>query len=293
MVPGDFDIDIPEPGENDLVISSGLFPLKAGQTERISLSIQIGLTREEVLDTRDNALQAYLEDYQFAQAPASPTVSVFAGDGSVTLYWDSAAEESFDQFLSGLGRNPNDFEGYRIYRSTDPAFLDPLKVTDGFGNLLFRDPIAQFDLIDAFEGFHPVDINGTKYYLGNNRRDDGEDASGLAHVFVDSTVTNGITYFYAVTAYDYGSTVDNIPPTESPIRIQREPDGTIRTGPSVVQVRPTTSVGGLVAANLEDLRLTAGATSSKLFYQIIDPTAIKDDHLYRGEIHRRWHQVFG
>ena len=281
MVPGDFDIDIPEPGENDLVISSGLFPLKAGQTERISLSIQIGITRQEVLDTRDNALQAYLEDYQFAQAPVSPTVSAVAGNSMVTLYWDSASEESFDQFLSGLGRDPNDFEGYRIYRSTDPAFLDPLSITDGFGNLIFRQPIAQFDLIDSHEGFHPVDINGVKYYLGNNKRDPGEDASGLSHVFVDSTVTNGITYFYAVTAYDYGSAIDNIPPTESPIRIQREADGSIRTGPSVVQVRPSAPVAGFVPADLKDLQRTAGATSSQIFYSIIDPTVIQDGHVYR------------
>ena len=123
-----------------------------------------------MLATRDNALEAYLEDYQFAQAPITPTVTAVPGDGRVTLYWDSNAEESFDQFLDGLGRDPNDFEGYRIYRSTDPAFLDPKIITDGFGNTLLRRPIAQFDLINGFEGFHPVDINGVKFYLGNNRR---------------------------------------------------------------------------------------------------------------------------
>src|SRR5690606_23516347 len=93
MTPGLFDADLPAPGENDLVVSSGLFPLKAGQTERISVAIQIGLPREEVLDSRDNALSAYLEDYQFAQAPITPELSAVTGDGRVTLYWNSEAED--------------------------------------------------------------------------------------------------------------------------------------------------------------------------------------------------------
>jgi hypothetical protein len=281
MIPGDFDVEPPPPGESDLVISSGLFPLAAGQTERISLSIQIGVTREEVLDTRDNALQAYLEDYQFAQAPVTPTVRAVEGDQRVTLYWDSEAEQSFDQFLAGLGRDPFDFEGYRVYRSTDPAFLDPRIITDGFGNLLFRKPIAQFDRIDGFEGFHPVDINGVKFYLGNNRRDPGEASNGLAHMFVDSTVTNGIRYFYAVTAYDYGSAIDNIPPTETPIRIRRLADGTIETGPNVVEVTPAAPVAGFVSAQLKDLRRTKGSTTSRIFYNIVDPTVIADNHQFR------------
>ncbi len=285
MIPGLFDADIPEPGENDLVVSSGLFPLRAGQTERISLSIQLGLTREEVLDSRDNALQAYLEDYQFAQAPVTPEVSAVTGDGRVTLYWDSDAEDSYDDFLAGLGRDPNDFEGYRIYRSTDPAFLDPRVITDGRGNLLFRKPVAEFDLIDEHVGFHPTDVNGVKFYMGNNSRDAGEDERGLAHSWTDSTAVNGITYFYAVTAFDYGSAIDNIPPTETPIRIQRLADGTIRTGTNVVTVVPTAPVSGYQNADLSSdngfLIRTQGSTSSTIRYEVYDPTVIADGHQFR------------
>jgi hypothetical protein len=281
MVPGDFDENIPEPGENDLVVSSGLFPLQAGQTERISLAIVMGQTTEEVLQSRDYALQAYLEDYQFAQAPITPELRAVQGDGQITLYWNTESEESFDQFLSGLGRNPNDFEGYRLYRSTDPAFLDALTITDGFGNALLRKPIAQFDKINGFEGFHPVAVNGVQFYLGSNRRDAGEDAQGLRHSYVDTDVTNGINYFYALTAYDFGSAIDNIPPTESPIRIQRLADGSIITGPNVLQISPSARVGGFVGADVVDLARVEGATSSRIGYAILDPTAIKDGHRYR------------
>ncbi|MBO6574229.1 MAG: hypothetical protein JJ896_02340 [Rhodothermales bacterium] len=281
MIPGEFDENIPEPGENDIVVSSSLFPLKAGQTERISLAIILGITDDEVLGSRDKALQAYQEDYQFAQAPITPELSAVPGDGRVTLYWDSDAEDSFDNFLAGLGRNPNDFEGYRIYRSTDPAFLDALTITDGFGNALLRKPIAQFDKINGFADFHPVDVNGVKFFLGTNRRDEGEDATGLAHSYVDTDVTNGIQYFYAVTAYDFGSTIDNIPPTETPIRIQRLADGTIRTGRNVVAITPTAPVSGFVGADIVDLARVEGATSSRIGYSIIDPTVIDDGARYR------------
>ena len=281
MIPGSFDLEPPPPGESDLVVTSSLFPLQAGQTERMSLAVQLGLTRQEVLATRDNALQAYLEDYQFAQAPITPTLSAVPGDGRVTLYWDSEAENSFDQFLAGLGRDANDFEGYRIYRATDPAFLDAMKITDGFGNMTFRKPIAQFDLVNGYGGFHPTDVNGIKFYLGNNRADDNEDATGLTHVWTDSTVTNGIRYFYAITAYDFGSAVDNIPPTETPIRIRQLPNGKIQTGPNVVEVTPTPRVPGYADASLKDLRRVAGTTNSRIFYSIIDPTIVPDGHVMR------------
>lgn len=290
LAPGRFDTEEPDPGDTDLTVSSGLFPLKAGQVERISISIQLAQTPEEALQTRDFALEAYQQDYQFAQAPNTPTVTAVPGNGRVTLYWDSAAEESEDQFLQGLGLPFRDFEGYRIYRATDPAFLDALEITDGRGNLTFRQPLraangkpAVFDQINSNEGFHPVDVNGVKFYMGNNRQDAdlGEDATGLTHSFVDSTVTNGITYFYAVTAYDFGAEFSNIPPTETPIRIQRRPDGSIQTGPNVVQVTPTTPVAGYEAANILDLRRTEGTTNSRIGYRIVDPTLLRDQNTYR------------
>ena len=285
LIPGDFDTEKPDPGDNDLAVSSGIFPLKAGQTERISISVSMGVGQEEALDARDNALDAYLEDYQFAQAPVSPTVTAVPGDGRVTLYWDSAAEESDDQFLRSLGLPSRDFEGYRIYRATDPAFLDALVITDGRGNLTFRKPIAQFDLINGNGGFHPVDINGVKFFLGDDRQSGNEGSNGLAHVFVDSTVTNGIQYFYAVTAYDFGAFSANISPTETPIRIRRAPDGTITTGPNVVAVTPTAPVAGYTEASFENvdqfLPRVQGATSSRIGFEIVDPRLIEDGMRFR------------
>ncbi len=57
-------------------------------------------------------------------------------------------ERAFDPIT-----NNNDFEGYRIYRSTDPSFLDPQVIYTGTGTRPFAlKPIAQFDLINGITG---------------------------------------------------------------------------------------------------------------------------------------------
>ena len=97
------------------------------------------------------------------------------------------AEQTFDAFYQKYN-----FEGYRVYRSTEANFLETQIITDAYGKPTFRKPIAQFDLVDGVMGLHPIDVNGAQFYLG--------DDSGLQHAFIDSTVQNGQTYYYAVTA---------------------------------------------------------------------------------------------
>ena len=292
MVPGKFyDVTQPLTGDYDLFVSSGVFPLKAGQTERISFAVILGNddrnagSREarfrDILNKKRYAQESYEADYRFAQAPITPTVTAVPGDGKVTLYWDSKAEDSFDSFMFDIGLPAYDFEGYRIYRATDPAFLDAKVITDGFGNVQFLKPIAQFDRIDEYGGFHPVAVNGTQFYLGNNVQDPGEASNGLTHVFVDTTAVNGITYYYAVTAYDFGAVSANIPPSETPIRIRFLPDGSIETGPNVVEVTPAPAVLGYEDADIDSLEHVRGFTTSRLGYRIIDPTRIEDGHRYR------------
>ena len=300
LIPGQFSLLQPgtTPGnrDTDLFVSSGLFPLRAGQTESVSFAVILGdvdYTRaptdvtgryRDLLTKRQDALEAYEADYRFAQAPICPTVRAVPRDGAVTLYWDDAAENSFDTFIADLaqpGLDPRDFEGYRVYRATDPGFLDARTVTDGFGNLSFLRPIAQFDKIDSYVGFHPTPVNGTQFYLGTNTRDPGEAANGLANTFVDSTAVNGVTYFYAVTSYDFGAASIDISPSECPISITIGPDGEVdRLGRNVVQVTPSQAAAGYSQEAVE-IEHTRGTASGPVGYSIIDPTALQDGHRYR------------
>lgn len=274
MVPGEFyDPTTSIVGDFDLFVSSGIFPLRAGQQEAISYVITMGEDVEDALRARSDAQDAYEADYQFAQAPITPTLTAVPGDGRITLYWDSESERTFDSFMARLGLPAEDFEGYRLYRATDPAFLDARRITDGFGNVLLNRPIAQFDLRNGVTGFHPTDINGVKYHLG--------DDTGLQHMFVDSTVTNGVTYYYALTAYDFGAAAVDIPPTETPIRVRVRSDGTVETGQNVARVTPAATVAGYDNADLVNLTRVQGQTTSRIAYEIVDPRAIKDGHRYR------------
>ncbi|MDZ7763003.1 MAG: hypothetical protein U5K00_01060 [Melioribacteraceae bacterium] len=187
MIPGKFFEPFPViQGEYDLFVSSSFFPLKSGQREPFSIAVMLAngpaqdpdgeLRKAEILRKRVRAQETYNNDYQFAQAPLTPTLTAVAGDNRVTLYWDDVAEESFDTYIDGIGGDGFDFEGYKIYRSTDPAFQDIENITSGFGTPTFKTPLVTFDLNNGIRDFHPVDLDGVKYHLGTD--------SGLKHSFV-------------------------------------------------------------------------------------------------------------
>ena len=131
---------------------------------------------------RQNAQEAYDADYRFAQAPICPTVRARSpATAQVTLYWDNGGGRLLRlvhrRFGAVPGLDPNDFEGYRVYRATDPAFLDARS-----DHRRVRQPerswrpIAQFDKIDGrTSGFHPVaDRTGRSTSSGTDVRDPGE-----------------------------------------------------------------------------------------------------------------------
>ena len=284
LVPGNFfDPANIEEGDYNLFVSSGLFPLQPGQTEPISMAIILangpiqdpdGLIRKEaVLEKRKRAQETYNNDYQFANAPFTPKLTAIPGDNKVTLYWDDEAEKSFDNYIANIGGNGNDFEGYRIYRASDPAFLDPLVITNAQGSPTFRTPIAQFDLEDGIVGYDSLGFEGVHFDLG--------DDNGLQHSWVDSTVKNGFIYYYAITSYDLGYTTGQITPSECNIRVSLNPDGTVKSlGKNVVQVTPEAPAGGYVPATLGEIDLVEGFTTSKVYYEIVDPNEIKEGHVY-------------
>lgn len=285
MIPGEFWQPPPGgiTGDFDLFVTSSFFPLKAGQTERISMAVCLGEDEADAIRNKDVAQKTYDEDYQFAKQPIPPKVKAVPGDGKVTLMWDDVSESSFDSYMFGIGSPGYDFEGYKVYRATDPAFEDAFTITDAQGNLTFLEPYEQdgesavFDIIDGIEGYHEVPVNGVHYYLGAE--------TGLVHSYVDSNVVNGQTYYYAVVGYDFGGDLINeIPPTESNKRLTINTlTGEIRKGPNVVIVTPNPPAAGYEEADIEgkELELVQGFTSSRITYEIVDPLEVKDGHTYR------------
>ncbi|MCF7808395.1 MAG: hypothetical protein K9M49_02635 [Candidatus Marinimicrobia bacterium] len=273
MTPGVFfDPTIQLEGDYNLHVTSGYFPLQVGQTESISMAINMGVDPADALRNKEVAQKTYDLDYNFATAPRPPNVSAAIGDGTVTLYWDETAEASFDRYMADLGSEGYDFQGYRIYRSTDPAFEDAYIITDADGVPTFYKPIAQFDKVDGIKGLQELDINGIKFDMG--------DDTGLQHKYIDDNVLNGRTYYYAVTSYDPGDVALGVAPSECPIYIQVTSDGTVVNGVNTVTVTPAPKPLGYEEPEY-DLVHTQGSSSSSIYIDIVDPLDVPDNNTYR------------
>ncbi len=181
------------------VYSSGYSTIDQGLTQRFSIAFFCGNDFQDMLRNKRTMQNIYDADYNFARPPRTPFLTAVPGDKKVTLVWDQSAESSRDP-IYGF-----DFEMYKVYRSTDPEFNDIKTITDAFGNPLLWEPLlgatgnkVQFDLKNDLFGAHPVPVGdfGVSYDMGTD--------SGLQYSFVDSTVDNGRTYYYAVVSVDHG-----------------------------------------------------------------------------------------
>lgn len=280
LVPGDFARSGEPNTDSDIFISSGLFPLRRGATERFAVAITAAQKngtaqqdRDQINRNLDEAQKAYETDYQFARAPNPPLLSAKVGNGYVTLHWDNSSEDSYDRYLDKITGNGNDFEGYRVYKATDPSFEDAKIITDSYGGKQFYKPEVTYDIINGITGFHPVPVNGTQYEMGND--------SGLQYTWTDTDVENGKQYFYAVTGFDYGAEIAGIAPSESPIQISLQPNGSYNLGQNVVTVTPTPSQAGLVSPENPAATIISGSPGGTVEVQVVDPSFLTEESVYQ------------
>ena len=250
------------------LFASGPFYLGSGSRERFSLALGFGANLRELKVTTKVVQQIYKANYQFAVPPPMPTVNASTGDGFVTLTWDNAGERAFDPIT-----NNNDFEGYRVYRSTDPAFLDPRVIYTGTGSRPFASkPIAQFDLINGIAGFSTTTIEGIAYFLGED--------TGIKHTFTDTTVINGQRYFYAVVSYDRGVDSTQIYPSENAITVSQTLRGGTILPQNVVEVYPNPPSVGFQNAQTLNLVHSEGMGSGQVDLQVLNSAAVPDNHTF-------------
>lgn len=283
LTPGRFDsANATQAGDYVFLYGSGPLDLPARAIRRFSIALLVGQDLQDLLLNAETAQQIYEINYQFAKPPEKPTVTAVPGDRKVTLYWDDFAEESFDPVSETF-----DFEGYVIYRSTDPNFLDQQLITDANGSRFLFEPLktvtgapARFDLANEFSGLSeiPYPGRGVSYNLGSN--------TGLRHAFVDSNnVVNGQTYYYAVVSYDHGDLAQQIAPTESSKNITINPESNeLILDINTVQVTPRAASAGYVTAQLQDngesnrMMHLSGVSTGALKVEIVDPRRVEDDN---------------
>jgi len=264
---------------------SGYFKLEPGEKRKFSVAMLFGDDYDDIIRNGVTMQEIYDADYNFAKPPSKPTVYAVAGDHKVTLYWDKKAELSRDPIYG------YDFEGYRIYRSTDVGFIETWTITNAYGSKTYNKPIAQFDKINGLKDLHPIDFQGVKFNIG--------DDTGLVHTWTDTTVENGQTYYYAVCSYDQGYDIDfyerglsDLPnlgpicPSECTKIIEIDALGNVtRTDLNTVKVIPNSpSLGYVPPADLstEDGSIVheTGTGTGKILINTLDPERIEDDNQY-------------
>ncbi len=251
------------------LFASGPFRLESEQTERFSLALSYGAIKEELESTITIVQQIYNANYRYAVPPTQPIAKAESGDGWVRLSWDDLAERGIDPVSLEA-----DFEGYRIYRSTDPEFRDPRVIISGRGTGPIGNgkPVAQFDLIDGIKGYSKLNTEGISYYFGNE--------TGLTHTWTDTTVTNGQQYYYAVCAYDFGSDSLGFFPSENAITVSRTTRGGTILPSNVVEVRPEPKIMGYMEAAASDGVQIAGGGVGTVRVEIVNAAEVPDNHIF-------------
>lgn len=277
MLPGRFDVpssvinNRATRGEDgDYIFSSGYFPMPPKSTQRFSLGIVFGDNLEGAIRNKNIAQIIYNANYNFPKPPTMPTLKVVPGDHQVTLYWDKVAESSYDQTLQR-----NNFEGYKIYKGTDPDFTDSKTISNAYGQLVDYQPIVQFDLKDGVTGLFHADpllyqlSSGKPFYLG--------DDSGIQNTYVDHDVTNGRTYYYAVTAYDRGDEGQSIYPSENKKTIYIDASGKLVVSQNTAAVVPNAPSAGYVPPpSGRPMARISGASTAIPYVSVVDPTQAKN-----------------
>lgn len=250
--------------------------------ERFAIACLFGNDLSDILRNKRIMQRIYDADFSFSKPPLKPILTAIPGDRKVYLLWDDQAETSRDPVYG------QDFEMYKIYRSTDPNFSEIKTVTDAFGNAVLWKSLAQFDKKDGLFGPHPIPLTGigAVYDMGTD--------SGLRHSFVDTTVENGRTYYYAVVSVDKGFDLDfyarglvkdstlgeaeRTAPTESGKIIEVDFLGNvISKDRNVAVVTPRQPAAGYRAANLsERLVQVQGTATGSIDIVLASPDSIRN-----------------
>jgi hypothetical protein len=204
ILENNFNDTIPNLTDINFMYGSGKISLNKkstdGSIKRFSIALLMGTDLNDLLITARTVQIIYNQNYQFIRPPDKPFVSAVADDKKVTLYWDSKSEESVDPIIG------KDFEGYVVYRSTNPQFDDINVITDGFGSPLLYKPLTRpdgssvkFDVAKRPEPFFEDDTSQTH----NDKWDPGEKFIDVnTNGKYDSTDVEDFYKGYAVIPYD-------------------------------------------------------------------------------------------
>ena len=197
------------PADKRFVQCSGPFTLAPGQMERLVIAC-IGAPyggagqnwQDRPIDSlvhlakvANQAQFIYDQGWLLPGPPLSPNMTLVPGDNQVRIVWDNLPEVTPDPYWQKVasdttkpGWDPKylgyDFQGYVVYKSANGSDWKIL---------------AQCDLADSITFRYPPGSDST---IADSLKIVATD-NGLFYTVRDSNVTNGFSYYYCVTAYDW------------------------------------------------------------------------------------------
>lgn len=195
----EFDLSLPPTDQYYVQAVRGI-DLPAGQTVTFDFALVAAPNAEYLKETAQRAHGLFAKNFISPRPPDPSVVTATPGDKAVALYWTNAAENSIEP-TSG----EKDFKGYKVFRSTDRGA--------SWGTLVTN----------------PDYSVGPDYYPLDRFEQDG--LGRIAHTFVDSTVTNGLEYWYSVVAYDSGAPGMNVDTLENSRGTPESAVNTVRVVP--------------------------------------------------------------
>lgn len=286
--------DYPDGLDCVLIASAGPFDLAVGDTVNSSFAMIMGDSPIDLEQNAEIAQLMYDNYYQGPDPPKAPNVHAVVSPyttatgeirNKVTLYWDRRSE-TYRDVMTGY----QDFEGYRVYKSTDGGntWGDPEKdiVRDELGIARAWLPIAECDKIDGIGG---RDQYAPWLHLGNDERDFNEGVDGLFHSFTDLDIEDGVAQSYAVTAFDYGIKSDDV--LLNPLSFQFDLEslenfkGNSNSEPQFVKVIPQARASNFVDAKIDTnsdgtVKRIAGTGLAKIQVEVADPYLVTG-HTYQ------------
>jgi hypothetical protein len=168
-----FDESLPPTDQYYIQCTRGI-NLEAGKTVRVVYALIAAPDSIALKKTADMAQMIYDHKFIGPEPPKEAALHAKADDRRVKLWWDNLSETTPDRCSGEI-----DFQGYKVYRSTDFGLSWGKKTTNSDGSIgPGYDPIATFEKLDS------NDL--------------------VAHSFIDTTIYNGFDYWYSVVAYDAG-----------------------------------------------------------------------------------------
>lgn len=238
------------PADKRMVMGCGPFVLVPGEIDTFLIAVMFsngntgGLTYLQ--SQGDIAKIMFDNNWAFPAPPINPMLTAVPGDQKVTLYWDNAAELSPDPFYKVMEQQGDtlyrewDFEGYRLWKSRTGLAGDWTQ-------------LAEWDIANSIT-LLPGDI----YLPGmGNVGGTKSENTGLWYSYLDKEVYNGVSYYYAITTYDYNTPGD-------PNNLNQDVWKSLESGYFPVTCTPRAEAGNIISDTTTTPTRTRGATNAVL-----------------------------